>query len=143
MLKISLRKVTKKDWKFILKLRNTKKFRNAFYDQHTITLEEHYKYLRRQQSNTNFVNWIICYEGNDVGYIRILENDVSIMISEEYNSKGIGTKTLHLVELEAKKLGIKKLVGRVMIHNKSSQKIFIKNKYKPLMYWYEKQISRR
>lgn len=143
MLDVSLRKVVRKDWDFIMKIRNKKEFRSSFYDQHTITKEEHYKYLRRQKSNPNFVNWIICYGEKNVGYVRILENDISIMINKEYNSRGIGTKALRLVELEAKKLGMKKLIGRVMIHNKGSQRIFKKNKYKLLMYWYEKQLSSR
>lgn len=140
--KVSLRQVTKKDWDFILKIRNAPEFRNAFYDQHTITKKKHYQYLQKQKTNPDFVNWIICYGKDDVGYVRILNNDISIMISEKFNSKGIGTKALHLVGREAKKLGIKKLVGRMMVHNKSSQKIFIKNKYKLLMYWYEKQLHK-
>jgi RimJ/RimL family protein N-acetyltransferase len=138
--KVSLRQITKKDWDFILQLRNRPEFRKGFYDQHTITKKEHYKYLQKQKTNPNFVNWIICYGKNDVGYVRILDNDVSIMISKEYNSKGIGTKALRLVEREARRLGMKKLVGRIMIHNKASQRIFVKNSYKLLMYWYEKQL---
>lgn len=140
MTNISLRKVTKKDWDFILQIRNAPEFRSGFYDQHTITKREHYRYLQKQKANPNFVHWIICFGKIDVGYVRILDNDISIMINKEFNSKGIGTKTLRLVEKEAKNLGIKKLVGRIMIHNKASQKIFVKNKYRLLMYWYEKQL---
>lgn len=141
-LKVSLRQVTKKDWDFILQLRNSPDFRKWFYDQHVITKKEHYKYLQKQIKNPNFLNWIICYGENDAGYVRILDNDISIMISKEYNSKGIGTKALRLVEREAKKIGLKKLVGKMMIHNIASRRIFIKNRYQLLMYWYEKQLRR-
>jgi len=140
-LKISLRKVKKSDWDYILKLRNSKEFRNNFYQKHTISKKEHYDYLKRQESNPDFYNWIICYDNNDAGYIRILANDISIMIEPKFHNKGIGTKAVQLIEKEAKKLGIRKLVGKVMVDNKTSEKIFIKNHYNLLMYWYEKDLN--
>jgi len=141
LLKVALRKVKKKDWDYILRLRNNKDYRQFFYNQKIISKKEHYEYLTKQKSNPNFVNWIITYGINDAGYLRILKDDVSIMIEKKYNNKGIGTTALQLLEKEAKKLGIKKLVGRVMIHNKSSKKIFLKNSYKLRMYWLEKDLS--
>lgn len=77
----------------------------------------------------------------DVGYVRIQDNDVSIIIDPKYHKKGIGSNALNLLEKEAKKLGIKKLVGRIMIQNKQSEQIFRKNNYKLKMYWYEKNIE--
>jgi len=141
MLKVSLRKVLRSDWDYILKLRNVSKFRTFFYDQHTITKKEHYKYLQQQKNNKHFFNWIICYGNTNAGYLRVLDNDVSIIIDAKYQNKGIGSKALRLLENEAKKLGIKKLIGRVMIHNKKSARIFERNGYKLIMYWYEKKIT--
>ena len=66
---------------------------------------------------------------------------MSIIIDKKYHGKGIGTKTLFLIEKEAKKLGIKKLVGKIMIHNKNSKKIFVDNDYKLKMWHYEKNIT--
>lgn len=140
-MKISLRKVKKSDWDYILKLRNSKEFRRYFYQKHTISKKEHYDYLQRQESNPDFYNRIICYDNNDVGYIRILANDVGIIVEPKFHNKGIGTKAVQLIEKEAKKLGIRKLVGKVMVDNKTSEKIFIKNRYKLLMYWYEKDLN--
>jgi len=139
-LKVSLRKVLKKDWDFILSLRNSDQYRNFFYNQEKIKKDEHYNYMRIQKSNPKFVNWIICYGTYDVGYIRILENDISIMLSDKFTNKGIGTIALNLMQIEAKKMGLLKLVGRVMIDNSSSKKIFEKNDYKLKMYWFEKEI---
>jgi len=139
-LKVTLRKVLKKDWDFILNLRNDEQYRNFFYSQEVIKKSDHYIYMRNQKSNPNFVNWIICYSQQDVGYIRILENDVSIMINDKFRNKGIGTMALNLIEIEAKKIGLLKLVGRIMIKNKSSKKIFDKNNYKLKMYWFEKEL---
>ncbi len=140
ILKISLRKVLKKDWDFILNLRNNEKYRDFFYNQDKITKSDHYAYMEKQKLNPKFVNWIISYGSNNVGYLRILDNDVSIMLDDKFRNKGIGTTALGLMEIEAKKMGISKLVGKVMVHNKSSKKIFKKNNYKFKMYWFEKDI---
>ena len=138
---ISLVEVKKKDWDFILKLRNKKEFRKNFYNQEHITKKEHYRYLKKQEKNPNFFNWLIYYEKSRVGYIRILDNDISIIIDKKYHGKGIGNIALKLLENEARKRGVKKLVGKVMINNKSSKKIFTKNGYKLLMFWLEKDIA--
>ena len=138
---ISLVEVKKKDWDFILKLRNKKEFRKNFYNQEHITKKEHYRYLKKQEKNPNFFNWLIYYEKSRVGYIRILDNDISIIIDKKYHGKGIGNIALKLLENEARKRDVKKLVGKVMINNKSSKKIFTKNGYKLLMFWLEKDIS--
>lgn len=137
---VTLRKVKQTDWDYILKLRNEPSFKRYFYDQHKITKREHYSYLRQQKSNKKFFNWIILLDNTRVGYIRILNNDVSIMIDPKFHGKGIGTKALKLLEKEAKKVKIKKLVGRVMLRNRKSTMIFKKNNYKLLMYWYEKKL---
>ena len=138
---IELRSVSEKDWDFILKIRNEQEFRSNFYNQDEISKEEHYEYLRSSSNDPNFFNWIICDNSKDVGYIRIFNEDISIMVSPYFHGKGIGTKALELVETEAKKNGIKKLVGRVKISNESSKKIFEQNGYDLLMYWYEKDIA--
>ena len=62
------------------------------------------------------------------------------MIHPKYIGKGIGSQALVLVEKEAKKIGLQKLIGRVMIENKSSKKIFEKNNYALKMFWFEKDI---
>jgi len=139
-LNILLRNVIKSDWDYILTLRNNKKFKNNFIEQHEISKKEHYNYLENQKSNSNFFNWIICYGKIRAGYIRILDNDVSIIIDEKFHNMGIGSKSLKMLEIESKSLGISKLVGKVLCENKSSEKIFQKNDYKLKMYWFEKEI---
>jgi RimJ/RimL family protein N-acetyltransferase len=141
MISIKLRKVFKKDWDYVLKLRNFDEYKKNFYNPEIILKSEHYNYLEKQKNNPNFVNWIICNNKKDVGYVRILDNDVSIIIDKEFQNKGIGTMALIAIESEAKKLGLKKLVGRIMISNKSSKKIFTENNYKLKMWWYEKEIQ--
>jgi len=103
-LNIQLRKVTKEDWDYILRLRNSKYVQPYMYTKHRISKSEHYEYLKKQNRNPNFVNWIICIDSKNVGYIRVLDNDVSIMIEKKFHSKGIGTQALEILEKEAKKI---------------------------------------
>ena len=137
---IFLKSVDKKDWDFIYHLRTNKNYKNNFYTKSSFSKDEHYSYLSKQEQSPNFLHWMIMIEDQNVGYIRILDNDVAIMIEEKHQSKGIGQQALELLEKEAKKDGVHKLVGRIMINNKSSKKIFEKNGYNLLFYWFEKDI---
>ncbi len=130
---------TEKDWDYILKIRNDSY--DFFYIQNRPILKaEHYEYMKKQKNNPNFHHWVISYKNKIVGYVRILNYDVSIMIEEQYQNFGIGQKVLELVENEAKKLKIKKLVALIKLSNKSSERIFIKNNYEHVMQWYEKKL---
>ncbi len=137
---IILKLVDKEDWDFIYHLRKNKIYENNFYTKSSFSKDEHYSYLSKQEQSSNFFHWMITVEDQNVGYIRILENDVSIMIDKKHQGKGIGQQALELMEKEAKNVGIHKLVGRIMIDNESSKKIFEKNSYNLLMYWFEKDI---
>ena len=140
-MKIELRKVEKKDWDSILNLRN-QFYENFFYEQkEPILKDDHYKYMNKQESNPNFHQWIAFYGKDDVGYIRILDQDINIMVEKKFQSRGIGTIMLNLVEKKALSLGIKKLKAIVIAGNESSKKIFIKNNFKLKMYSFEKEIS--
>lgn len=136
---IQLRKVFKKDWDFILSLRN--QFYDSFYQQNKpIAKKDHYLYLTKQISNPNFHHWIIEQRNKKIGYVRIKGEDVGIMVNKDFQYHGVGTETLKLVEKEAKKIGITKLIALVKITNKESKKIFLKNNYELKMNWYEKKI---
>ena len=140
-MKIELREVEKKDWNFVLKLRN-EFYEYSFYEQNEpILKDDHYKYMNKQETNPNFHQWIAFDGKNDVGYIRILDQDINIMVEKEFQSKGIGTIMLNLVEKKAFSLGIKKLKAIVNAGNESSKKIFIKNNFKLIIHSFEKDIS--
>ena len=53
-MKVSLRKTLKKDWNYILSLRNNDKFRENFYQQHRISKTEHFEYLIKQKLLQDF-----------------------------------------------------------------------------------------
>ena len=140
-MEINLKKWTKDNWDFILSLRNDF-YKNSLYIQvKPLTKTEHYEYMKKQSKNPNFHQWITVMDEKIIGYIRILDNAINIMVSKEYHDQGIGSIMLKLLEIEAKKLGITKLIGLVRIDNKSSTKIFQKNDYQLKLNWFEKELS--
>jgi len=139
-MEIKLREVCKEDWDYILQLRNSF-FKDDFLEQQKVlTKKEHYEYMEKQKSNTNFYQWISSDEEKNVGYIRLLEDDVSIIVDQKFQNKGIGTIMLALMEKEAKKIGLKKIKALVRKNNFSSEKIFLKNNYKLKILMFEKEI---
>ena len=137
---IQLRDVTKVDWDFILELRNNDF--QYFYEQNApISKNSHYKYMENHVNDSNFHQWIISLDGNDAGYVRILNEDVGIMIKKELQGKGIASKALELLEREAVSLGIRKLVALVHPENLNSERIFKKNGYNLKLYRLEKDLT--
>lgn len=113
---------------------------NFYHQNKPLIKKEHYAYLKKQRLNPKFFHWIIVKNEKDVGYVRLFDEDVSIIIDKKSQDKKIGTGALELLEKEAKKIGLKKLVALILINNKGSKKIFVKNKYKLKQWWYEKEI---
>ena len=138
--KIELRKVVEKDWGFILNLRN-EFYTNSFYEQKKLIQKtEHYEYMNKQTTNPNFHQWIAVNDSLPIGYIRILDHDINIMVDKKFQNKGVGTTMLKLVEEKAKKLGLKKLEARVLIENQNSLKLFQKNNFQIKMNQLEKKL---
>ncbi len=135
---LSFRKVKKDDWSFILELRNTF-YKNFEKQKLPITLTEHIKYMEHQLTNSNFKQWIIINNEIDIGYIRILDTDISILIKKEFHSKGFGTNSLKFL-LKQENLP-EKLIGRVLAENMSSVKAFEKAGFKLKMLVFEKVLK--
>ena len=140
-MQIKLREVREEDWDYILELRNHF-FKDDFVEQQNVlTKKEHYDYMEKQKFNTDFHQWISSDGEKNVGYIRLLEDDVSIMVDQKFQNEGIGTIMLRLMEKEAKKIGIKKIKALVRKNNFSSEKIFLKNNYQLKTLMFEKEIE--
>jgi len=129
----------KSHWDFILDLRN-EDFSNFYHQEKPLTKEDHYSYLSTQEINPNFHHWVIIYQSQNIGYVRIKDNDVGIMIQKKYQNKGFATLAIKLTEEKARELGIKKLIALVKPENLGSKKIFLKNNFKEKMHWLEKNL---
>jgi len=119
---VSLRKVEKNDWKFILDLRNQKEVRLACHDTSIIDYETHLKYMQKMVKNPNFFHWIITYHKKDVGYIKIVNLEFGSMLLNGYRGRGIGKLAYELVFKEVKKLGLIKLTAQVKINRETPLK---------------------
>ena len=117
---VKIRPVEKKDWKFILHLRNLEDIRLSFHDSSIINDETHLKYMQKMEANPNFFQWIITYNKKDVGYIKIDGLVFGSMLLNEYRGKGIGKQAYALVFNEAKKLGLTKLTAQVKMDRETS-----------------------
>ena len=137
---IILKEAERKDWDFILELRND--FYSNFSEQKKpLAKEEHYEYMEKQKLNPQFHHWLIESQKENAGYVRILGQDVGIMVKKEFHNQGIASEGLKLLEKKAKELNIPKLVAMVKIKNESSKNIFLKNNYKLTMYKFETELS--
>ena len=138
---LKLNPVMKNHWDFIMELRNDFYEKYFFEQNQPLTKIQHYEYMKKQASNPNFFQWIVVGNNDQlIGYIRILEHDINIMVHRNFQNKGFGTKILELVEDKAKKLGLKKLQAKVIHGNHSSKKIFEKNDFKHKMDFLEKKL---
>ena len=141
MMDVSLRPCTKDDWDFILDLRNQFYLGSFVIQDRPLIKDEHYEYMEKQSRNSNFHQWMAMMDNNVVGYIRILDLEINILVVKEYQNRGVGTKMLHLLEDEAKKLNIKKIIALVRADNSSSKQLFQKNDYHLKIYRFEKSLE--
>jgi len=115
MEKVSLRHVTRDDWRFILSLRNQNSVRTTCHDTSKINYSDHVIYMESLGKNSNVYHWIVTFDEMDVGYIKIIDLEFGSSIKDGYQGMGIGTKAYSLVFKEAKKLGLSKLTASVKI----------------------------
>ena len=148
-MKVRIRKVSKNDWEFILKLRNLE--RMSFHDTSIVDWDTHVSYMDKITNNPTDHQWIVVSDDKDVGYIKIVNNDLGSNLLSEYRRKGIGSAAYKLVFEEAKKLGFKKLLAEVKIDRSiplafeeqvgwKKIKLIYKNK-KPYSYKIEKTLD--
>jgi len=96
-------------------MRNQDDIRFACHDSSIIDHETHKEYMKKLDSDPNSHQWIVVYEGNDVGHIKIVQEEFGYMIKDGFRGKGIGTKVFELAFEEAKKLGIKRVHSTIKI----------------------------
>jgi L-amino acid N-acyltransferase YncA len=85
-------------------------------------------------SNTTDHHWIVISDNKDVGYIKIVNNDLGSNLLSEYKRKGIGSAAYKLVFEEAKKIGLTKLTAQVKINRETSLEFEMKTG------WIKKEI---
>jgi len=125
-MRISLRPVTQRDWKSILKMRNEPQVRLACHDTSIIMFDTHKEYMQKLDSNPIAHQWMICCGDEVIGHVKIIAGELGYMLKKGFRGKGLGVKFHELVFVEAKKIGIIKLKDTIKIHNNASLKLALK-----------------
>ncbi len=116
-----------------------------FYIQHT-TSTFHTERISIEElktvicvSHPKYKSYIIEYEGKKCGYCYISQYkkrqaydrtaEITIYLKQEFSGKGIGIKTLNMLEEIAKNNGICVLIGTITSENNASIKLFEKCGY--------------
>ena len=131
---VEIKPAEKKDWEFILRLRNQEDVRLACHDTSIIDSKTHLEYMQKMKTNPNFFHWIITYNQKNVGYIKIVNLEFGSMLLNDYRGKKIGKQAYTLVFEEAKKLGLTKLTAQVKINRETSLEFEMKTG------WIKKEI---
>ena len=79
--------------------------------------------MKKLDTHSNCHQWIIVYDGKDVGQAKIDELVFGYMLSKEYRGKGIWREAYPQVIEESKKNGFKKLKGTVKFDQKKQLEI--------------------
>ena len=108
---VGLRPVHREDWQFILDIRNQDEVRLACHDTSVIDVGQHKQYMENLEKDPHAYQWIITYDNNDVGHVKIIGQELGCMIKDGFRGKGIASSSYKLVFEEARKLGLHKING--------------------------------
>jgi RimJ/RimL family protein N-acetyltransferase len=147
---VSLRPVERSDWQFILDIRNEPDVRNSSFTNEIIDRETHFEYMKKLDLNKDVYQRIISYYNEPVGYVKVIDNDVSYMIRKEFRGRGLSQIFSTLLYNELKEFGIKKVHGSIKIENEKAINLAKKMGYRiintiykdnrPYAYYLEKEL---
>ncbi len=130
---IKIKKATKKNIQFILKVRNQNISRKFSTDKKKIPYLEHYKWFKQNHLRKDFFLYIISVKKKQVGYVRVqkieFKNFVSIAVLKNWQNFGIAKLALRYVEIEVQK-NIRSIYANVNRYNKNSISLFRGLNYK-------------
>ena len=139
MKKVELKKHKISYGKRLYEILNNPNFIYFTVKPESVKAEEEWLAQCSKKAKDNFEhNYSIFYNGKLVGACGIKINqhrkhigEIGYFIDEEHWNKGVGTKTIKLLEdIGFKKLGLKRITIIMDLGNKASEKIAIKNSYK-------------
>lgn len=87
---ITIKRSTRDDWDYILELRNNT--RQFYENTNILTKDEHYAYLEK----ANVTIWIAYYGNEKIGFLKLNDYDLAIVLDEKFRNKGYGKIILKL-----------------------------------------------
>lgn len=141
-----LRKATFEDSEILYNWRNEIKTRLNSFNMEPIRFEDHEIWFKKMMNDTKRIQYIMMYNEDLVGQVRLyIEDDIaeiSYGIGEKFQGNGFGNKIIELL-LEKKEEDfpqVKKLIAEVKCENIPSKKVFIKNGFVETVLKLEKEI---
>lgn len=118
-----------KYWEFIRTLRNLDSVKQGFIQQQEITYEQQQTYMK--EYNSCF--YVCLADGNPVGYVGVIDNDIRVATHPEHQGKKIGqfmiNKLMYIYP---------NAFAKVKINNEASLKLFESCGFKLKYYILEK-----
>lgn len=130
LLDVKHRIVTPNDWLFILDIRNEEDVRNASFNTEIIDRDRHIEYMNKLEYMKDVYQRIITFDDKDVGYIKVIDNEVSYMIKKEFRGKGIMKSSFEILFKDLKRLGNTKINASIKAENYASLRLAEKMGYK-------------
>lgn len=136
MKQISIKKVNKKDIRFLFNSYNTAVKNKFFFSKKKISYDNHKKWFFKTIKTNKIKIFILKKKNLKIGYIKfdlISSNAalISIFVKKNYNNKSYASYLLNKSMLiMSKKTGIKFFYAIVLKKNTISQNFFLKNKFK-------------
>jgi RimJ/RimL family protein N-acetyltransferase len=116
---MKLRPMKISDAKLMFKWKNypeTRRF--ALLTHKKIKLADHLRWLKNNLQHFQIIN-------DNMGAIRVQDKEVSIWIDRKYWGQGLATEAI-------KKVSKKGYTAKIVVDNIASQKVFIKNGFRPI-----------
>lgn len=131
MKEFNLRKATKADSEFLLENRNNPEVYKYFHNNKPVDRNDHEKwYASALLSEKDFI-FIAEFNNISVGVVQLKISDslglVSIYISPAYHGSGYALKSLDVLKVYAKEMGLLSLTAEVVIENVASKRLFEKS----------------
>jgi len=136
---VTLQQVKESDWDFLLKVRNVPETRAACNNTSKFTKAGYKKYIQSQlDKHPKNSHWVVMWKKKKVGHAKIINQNIGILLKQEYASKGIGTKLYHVLFKKAKTLGFSKVYVVIKVNQPVALWVAIKNGFNMIgMIWDE------
>lgn len=128
-IKLTQRKADIKDCQLLYCWKNNPAVRRASFKQEKIQLNNHIHWLASALNNPDIKIHIMEKDSSPVGMYRLnFDGDtatIDITVDQKFRGQGIGKIIIRKIILNAKKIGVKKLIAEVKENNLPSKKLFL------------------
>lgn len=142
-----LRRATEGDVNTLFIWANDEMVRENSFSKEPISWREHEKWFQKVLKNPNIAQYIYVCGGEEIGQARVIigegeGGEINYSICSHMRGMGYGNELLELLADQVKVdfPKVKKLTGKVLVQNISSQKAFVKAKYRETYCVFERNL---